>query len=133
MIPPTSPTSPNGTVWVMGEHPHRISCFPTSWPETELQEKDGFGECCVLPLCGRSGAQTRVLPKNNGKDDIRHPGESKLWDPKKPLCLHCIPKDPATGEKGLDLGHHSGATTETGTQGSSLHSMLRVWLRVLAK
>lgn len=50
------------------------------------QEKDGFGESCVLLLHGRSGASTRVLLTWEG--DIRHPRESKLWDPKKPLGLH---------------------------------------------
>jgi len=110
----------------MGEHPHRKSCFPTSWPVAELPEKDGFGGSCVLPLRGRSGVRTVVLPKNDRKDAIRLPRESKLWDAKNPPSLHCTPENPATGKKGLGLGLVAGATTETGTQGSRLHSMWSV-------
>lgn len=102
---PTPPSPITGAVWVRGEHPQRKSCFSISWPEAELQEKDGFRESCVLPLHGRSGARTRVLIKNNGKDDIRH-----SWGPKKSLALHCTPEDTARGEQGPGLDHSAECT-----------------------
>lgn len=104
---PLHPHLVTRAVWVRGEHPQRKSCFSISWPEAELQEKDGFGESCVLPLHGRSGARTRVLIKNNGKDDIRHLWKSWFGVLKSHLLSIVQPED---RQQGLGLDHSAGCT-----------------------